>query len=116
MTKRFNKILLLLVVILFTLTLTGCGFASKAEKLEAQFADGKSFTLEDIEDKMGDPTTEIKVPVIGGTATWYEGCEDMEDVYAKWEANESVAALVVTFDGNEKVTSITFVAEAKEEK
>lgn len=116
MTKKLNKVLLLFVVVLFTLTLTGCGFASKAEKLESQFKEGESFTLADIKDKMGDPTAEVTIPIIGGgTATWYEGCETMEEVYEKWENEESVAALVVLFDGSNNITSITFLAEAKEE-
>lgn len=41
MTKSVKSILLLVVALMLTLTLTGCGFASKAQKIYDDFNDGE---------------------------------------------------------------------------
>lgn len=113
MTKIFKKLFVLVAVLALTLTLTGCGFASKAQKLEDQFAAGEEFSLADVKDTMGDPTSEALI-LGSGLVVWVDGCENEEELKALIEAEESAAALVVTVVAN-KVTSVDFVEEYKGE-
>lgn len=118
MTKVFKRFLVIIAVLALTLTLTGCGFASKAQKLDEDFKAGETMTLEDIKDKMGDPTSEAIVEVLGvknGAVVWIEGCKNLEEAKEKWDAGETSAALVVTVVAN-KITSVDFIEEYKGEK
>ena len=118
-----KKFLLVLAALVLTFTLTGCTFASKAEKLEQDYAKQAeagevTLTLEDVKKKMGDPTIDTTVTVLGSTSgalTWVEGCENSTEVKALWSNGESAAALVVTVLNN-KVTSVTYIEEYTQEK
>lgn len=112
MTKSVKSILLLVVALMLTLTLTGCGFASKAQKIEENFNDGEEMSLKDIKDKMGDPTSEVLI-LNSGVVFWVDGCDDLEEAQKKWEDGKTMDALVVTVVAN-KVTAVKFVAKASE--
>ena len=117
MTKIFKKLFVLVAVLALTLTLTGCGFASKAQKLEEQWDAEKALTLEEIKDKMGDPTLDFTAEALGlksGAIVWVDGCANAEEYKALLEAEESAAALVVTVAAN-KVITVDFVEEYKGE-
>ena len=113
MTKVFKSFLAIVVVLTLTLTLVGCGFVSKAEKLAEDFEAGEKFSLADIKDKMGDPTSEA---VFAGTGVviWIDGCENMEEAQAKWDEGDKMGALVVGVAAN-NVISVKFIPEASEE-
>ncbi len=113
MTKTFKSILVLVVAFMLTLTLVGCGFASKAEKLEAEFAEGEKLSLADIKDKMGDPTSEALI-MNSGVVIWIDGCKNMDEAKAKWDEGKKMDALIVTVVAN-NVTSVDFVADASED-
>ena len=51
MTKSIKNLFILVLVMGLMLTLTGCGFASKAQKLVDQFKNGEELTIEMITDK-----------------------------------------------------------------
>ena len=112
MTKTFKNLLVLVVSLVLMVSLTGCGFASKAEKVEKQWKDGETLSLADIKDTMGDPTSEALV-VGTGVVVWIEGCKTWEDAQAKWDEGEKMAALVVTVALN-NVAGVKFVPEASE--
>ena len=44
MTKVFKRFLVIIAVLALTLTLTGCGFASKAQKLDEEFKAGEKYS------------------------------------------------------------------------
>jgi len=114
MTKVFKRFLIIVVVLALTLTLTGCGFASKAQKLDEEFKAGEKYSLADIKDKMGDPTYDATA--FGtGAVVWVEGCDSKEDVEKLWEEGKSVDALVVTVVVN-NVTSVDYIEGYKDEK
>ena len=119
MTKTFKSLLILVVALTLMLTLTGCGFASKAQKLDEQFKAGEALTLEDIEEKMGDATMDFTVEGLGmksGAIVWVSGCKNAEEFKAALEAEEEgLEALVVTLVAN-KVTSVDYVPEYKGEQ
>ena len=111
MTKSIKNLFILVLVMGLMLTLTGCGFASKAQKIVDQFKAGEELTVEMITDKMGDPTIDFTAEALGlksGAIVWVSGCKTYDDVKAKWEAEETVEALVVTLLAN-KVVTVTFV-------
>jgi len=112
MTKTFKNLLILVVALVLMVSLTGCGFASKAQKLEEEYKAGEKFSLADIKDKMGDPTSEAIV-VGTGVVLWLEGCDSLEDAEAKWEEGKTIPALVVTVVAN-NVVGVKFVPEATE--
>ena len=112
MTKTFKNLLVLVVALVLMVSLTGCGFASKAEKLAKQWEEGEEFSLADIKDKMGDQTADLTA-VGTGVVVWVEGCKTWEEATAKWEAGETMPALVVGVALN-KVVSVKFIAEATE--
>lgn len=112
MTKSVKSILLLVVALMLTLTLTGCGFASKAQKIEEDFNDGEEMSLKDIKDKMGDPTSEVLM-FNSGAVFWIEGCDTLEEAQEKWDAGKTMDALVITVVAN-KVTAVKFIAKASE--
>ena len=114
MTKVFKSILAIVVVLALTVTLVGCGFASKAEKLAEDFEAGEKFSLADIKDKMGDPTSEVLDPITkSGVVIWIDGCENMDEAKAKWDKGEKMGALVVGVAAN-NVISVKFIPEASE--
>lgn len=114
MSKSFKSVLLLVVALMLTLTLTGCGFASKAQKIEENFKDGEEMSLKDIKDKMGDPTIDLTADIIGsGVVAWVEGCDDLEEAQKKWDDGKTMDALVVTVVAN-KVIAVKFIAKASE--
>lgn len=119
MTKTFKNLLVLVVAFTLMLTLTGCGFASKAQKLDEQFKAGEELTLEAITDKMGDATMDLTIDAFGlrsGAVVWVSGCKTAEEFQAKLEAEEEgLEALVVTLVAN-KITSVDYVPEYKGEK
>ena len=112
MTKTFKNLLVLVVALVLMLSLTGCGFASKAEKVEKQWEEGETLSLADIKDTMGDPTSEALV-VGTGVVVWIEGCKTMDEAKAKWDAGEKMGALVVTVALN-NVAGVKFIPEASE--
>lgn len=112
MTKTIKNLLVLVVALVLMVSLTGCGFASKAEKVEQQWKDGETLSLADIKDTMGDPTSEALV-VGTGVVVWVEGCKTWEEAKAKWDKGEKMAALVVTVALN-NVAGVKFVPEASE--
>lgn len=112
MTKTIKNLLVLVVALVLMVSLTGCGFASKAEKVEQQWKDGETLSLADIKDTMGDPTSEALV-VGTGVVVWVEGCKTWEEAEAKWDKGEKMAALVVTVALN-NVAGVKFVPEASE--
>ena len=92
-------------------TLTGCGFASKAQKIVEQFNAGEEVTVQMITDKMGDATIDFTAEALGlksGAIVWVKDCKTYDEVKAKWEAEEPVEALVVTLLAN-NVVSVTYV-------
>lgn len=112
MSKSFKSILLLVVALMLTLTLTGCGFASKAQKIEEDFKDGEEMSLKDIKDKMGDPTSEVLV-MNSGAVIWIEGCDTLEEAQKKWDDGKTMDALVITVVAN-NVTAVKYIAKASE--
>ena len=114
MTKVLKRFFLVIVVIALTLTLTGCGFASKAKKLDENFKAGEEYSLADIKDKMGDPTYEATFAG-SGVVVWINGCDSKEDAQKMWEEGETADALVVTVVLN-KVTSVDYISEYKGEE
>ena len=114
MTKVFKRFLIIVVVLALTLTLTGCGFASKAQKLDEEFKAGEKYSLADIKDKMGDPTYEATVAGTG-VVVWINGCDSKEEAEKLWEEGKSADALVVTVAFN-NVTSVDYVEEYKGEE
>jgi hypothetical protein len=112
MTKTFKNLLVLVVALVLMVSLTGCGFASKAEKVESQWKDGEKLSLADIKDTMGDPTYELDL-AIGKAVVWIEGCKTMEEAKAKWDEGKTMPALVVTVALNNVVT-VKFIPEASE--
>lgn len=113
MTKSVKSILLLVVALMLTLTLTGCGFASKAQKIEENFNDGEEMSLKDIKDKMGDPTVDLTAAGTGVVA-WIEGCDSLEEAQEKWEDGKTTSALVVVVALN-KVAGVKFIEKATED-
>lgn len=112
MTKTFKNLLVLVVALVLMVSLTGCGFASKAEKVESQWKDGETLSLADIKDTMGDPTSEALV-VGTGVVIWIEGCKTMEEAKAKWDEGKTMPALVVTVALN-NIATVKFIPEASE--
>ena len=112
MTRTMKNLLVLVMALVLMVSLTGCGFASKAEKLEKQWDEGVKLSLADIKDTMGDPTSEA-VAVGTGVVIWIEGCKTMDEANAKWEAGETMGALVVTVALNNVVT-VDYIPEATE--
>lgn len=112
MTKSFKNLLVLVVAFVLMLSLTGCGFASKAEKVEKQWEEGEALSLADIKDTMGDPTYELDV-VVGKAVVWIEGCKTMDEAKAKWDEGEKMGALVVTVVLN-NVAGVKYIPEASE--
>lgn len=114
MTKNFKSILLLVVALMLTLTLTGCGFDSKAKQIADDFKNGETMSLKDIQDKMGDPTVEAMADIVkSGTVIWIEGCGSLEDAKEKWDEGKEMSALVVVVAAN-NVISVTFIEKATE--
>ena len=113
MTKVFKRFLVIVALIALTLTLTGCGFASKAKKLAEDFEAGEKFSLADIKDKMGDPTSEALV-LGSGAVIWIDGCKTMEEAQEKWDKGEKMDALVVVVAAN-NVISVSFIEKASED-
>ncbi len=114
MTKVFKRFLVIIAVLALTLTLTGCGFASKAQKLDEDFKAGEKYSLADIKDKMGDPTYDLTVAG-NGVVVWVDGCDTKEEVEKLWDEGKGADALVVTVVFN-NVTSVDFIEEYKGEK
>lgn len=114
MTKVFKRFLVIIAVLALTLTLTGCGFASKAQKLDEEFKAGEKYSLADIKDKMGDPTYDLTIAGTGAVV-WVDGCDSEEEAKKLWEEGKSANALVVTVAFN-NVTSVDFIEEYKGEK
>ncbi len=113
MVKNFKSILVLVLALLCTLTLVGCGFGSKAQKLDEEFKAGEKYSLADIKDKMGDPTSEALI-LNSGVVLWIDGCKTMDEAKAKWDEGEKLEMLVVTVVAN-NVTSVDYVPEATED-
>ena len=114
MTKVFKRFLVVIAVLALILTLTGCGFASKAQKLDEEFKAGEKYSLADIKDKMGEPTYDATFAGTG-VVVWIDGCDTKEDVEKLWEEGKGADALVVTVVLN-NVTSVDFIEEYKGEE
>lgn len=123
MTKVLKKFFVVLAVLALTITLAGCGFESKAQKLDDEFkaqqeAGKITMTFEEIEDKMGKATIDEGSFELGGIVTgvfiWIDGCDDYEDLEELWEKEESAAGLIVSVVGG-KVTSVDYVEKYGED-
>lgn len=105
MTKTIKTICSLLVCALLVLTLASCSAEKKYEKyaedIRVAVAKEEPKSYADVIDKLGAPTQELTGDVFGtgkgGWATWYDGCENYEEVEAKIEAGKKVAYITVTF-------------------
>ena len=112
MTKSIKNILVIVVAFILMLSLTGCGFASKAEKIKEKWDAGEQYTLEDIKDKLGDPTSETIIRE-SGFVVWVKGCDNLEEAKEKWDSGETMPALVVTIISN-RLVSIKYIENATE--
>ena len=105
-----------------TFAVIGCGQfgGSVVEELARQGADVLAIdNNEEVIKKYGTPVVNGVVSGFGveetGVCTWYEGCENMDEVNAKLEKGKSIDVLVVTF-ANGKATKAEYsVAEPKED-
>lgn len=110
MTKSIKNILLIVIAFVLMLSLTGCGFSSKAEKIASKWKEGKEYTIDEIKKELGEPTSEFIIEK-DGFISWVEGCMTKEEAQEKWIMGETLPALVI-FVRDEKIISIEYISES----
>lgn len=115
-----RKGLFLGLALVLGLGLASCGINEKsAEKINVAAAKEDHFTYEEVIKKYGTPVVNGVVSGFGveetGVCTWYEGCENMDEVNAKLEKGKSIDVLVVTFANGLATKAEYSVAEPKED-
>ena len=107
--KRFLKTSVLAVLIAVMLAFAGCGGISQksADAINEASKNGEPMTVAEVKEKYGDPTVEFMM--LGtGSIIYVNGCKTWEDVEAKIEAGEKMAAMVVACVGGNATGAVYY--------
>ncbi|MBE7088943.1 MAG: hypothetical protein E7370_05475 [Clostridiales bacterium] len=103
MKKTFLGMLLALVLTL-VMAFAGCGIGQgDADKINEAAENNEYVTVGELKDKYGAATVDLTVTVLGstnGVMIWVNGCENLEEVEAKIDAEEDVQGLYVVVLNN----------------
>ncbi len=109
--KKILSLIALTLVLAFTIALVGCGNKinqKAADKINDAAQNGEPMTMYEIKEKYGDPYIDTTKGVMGfgagtGIAVWID-CAP-EEVDAKTENKEKIAAITVTFEDYNAVSA-----------
>lgn len=119
MTKTIKVVCSVLACLLLVLGLASCSTQKKwekyAEDIRVAEAKGEALSYADVLGELGTPTVNLTFSFGGsgesGDATWYEGCENDDELEAKLEAGEEVLYIHVRFSGGKAVDAETGIAK-----
>jgi len=111
-----KKFLKALVAVLAVVVLAGCSKVTEkyAEDIRVAEAKGEHMTYAEVVDDLWLPHSDISLPLIGKTATWYKGFKSADEANAAYEEGKTVAYITITFNSKDQAIDATYGEKTKE--